>query len=241
MNQSVWDLRFDIMSDRQGGQDADRHSPTLREQHRLLWTKPLPTGPSFDLVDVYPNGYLKYDSESGETFSLSSDASIRTFARVGRMSQVVASITPEELKEFRREGTTVAGCMLFPGNRIGRRQTINQARGMHPRIADRLDLTLECIRLHYLTQSNPLEKVLNRYSSFFDLFDNFDGYVDFWLLQDLVEGGAVRFFTNWKGFNSGSAFPSAEEYPEYRRRTLDFVRSRRSRMQNHMKRLKDAQ
>ena len=35
---------------------------------------------------------------------------------------------------------------LFPGNQIGRKMTINAARGCHPRINDRFDLTVECIR-----------------------------------------------------------------------------------------------
>jgi hypothetical protein len=37
--------------------------------------------------------------------------------------------------------------ILFPGNRVGRFQTINGARGFNTAIADRLDLTLECVRL----------------------------------------------------------------------------------------------
>lgn len=38
--------------------------------------------------------------------------------------------------------------MVFPGNRIDKKMTINQARGCHPRIRDRFDLTVEFIRLH---------------------------------------------------------------------------------------------
>ncbi|REF29704.1 hypothetical protein DFJ65_0671 [Calidifontibacter indicus] len=35
---------------------------------------------------------------------------------------------------------------MFPANRIGGKVTINGAKGFHPRIKDRSDLTLECIR-----------------------------------------------------------------------------------------------
>ncbi|WP_113903400.1 DUF6994 family protein [Brevibacterium celere] len=34
--------------------------------------------------------------------------------------------------------------------------TINGARGLHPRIVDRFDLTLECIRRHYRGEPSPL-------------------------------------------------------------------------------------
>ena len=74
------------------------------------------------------------------------------------------------------------------GNRIDRKWTINQARGCLRRISDRLDLTLECIRRHYLGLDDPsrLGETLKLYSDFFALFESFRGYVDFFLLQDLV-------------------------------------------------------
>lgn len=76
--------------------------------------------------------------------------------------------------------------MLFPGNRINGKMTINGARGFHPQIKDRFDLTVECIRRHYLKEANPLSKTLERYADYFRLFDDFQGFVDFFLLQDLV-------------------------------------------------------
>jgi len=33
-----------------------------------------------------------------------------------------------------RIGYTIGGMMVFPGNRLGRKMTINVARGFHPRI-----------------------------------------------------------------------------------------------------------
>lgn len=78
--------------------------------------------------------------------------------------------------------------MVFPANRVGRKMTINGARGFHPRIKDRFDLTLECIRLHYLGESSPLGDTLTRYADFFGLFGDFTNYVDFFYLHDLVHG-----------------------------------------------------
>lgn len=65
--------------------------------------------------------------------------------------------------------------------------SINQARGINSRIRDRFDLTLESIRRHYLGTVNPLADVLARHSDFFDLFGDFRGYVDHFLLNDLSQ------------------------------------------------------
>ena len=64
-----------------------------------------------------------------------------------------------------------------------------------PSIRDRFDLTLECIRRHYFSERSPLSDVLARYEDFLCLFGSFKGYVEFFLLQDLVspDYSAVRF------------------------------------------------
>jgi hypothetical protein len=84
--------------------------------------------------------------------------------------------------------------------------TINGARGFLWRIADRMDLTLECIRRHYLGLSSPLGVVLARYSDFFALFEDFSGYVDFFLLQDMITDDhcAVEFFLPFGDFKTPS-------------------------------------
>ena len=64
--------------------------------------------------------------------------------------------------------------------------TINGARGCNRKIGDRFDLTLECIRRHYQREESPLSRTLSSYREFFELFGDFRGYVEFFLLQDLV-------------------------------------------------------
>ena len=51
---------------------------------------------------------------------------------------------------------TIGGIMVFPGNQVDRKWTINQARGCTRSISDRFDLTLECIRRHYSDWESPL-------------------------------------------------------------------------------------
>jgi hypothetical protein len=52
-------------------------------------------------------------------------------------------------------------------------------------------------------EPSPLAATLARYADFFALFDDFGGYVDFFLLQDLVTtvGAKVRFSMPFDDFN----------------------------------------
>jgi hypothetical protein len=45
------DIGFDFRTDATG-KDPDTHSPMLRRYHRLLWSKPLPSGASCDLSET---------------------------------------------------------------------------------------------------------------------------------------------------------------------------------------------
>lgn len=53
---------------------------------------------------------------------------------------------------------------MLPGNKVDGKQTLNGARGFTRKIADRLDLTLECIRRHDGGETGPLGAVLARYN-----------------------------------------------------------------------------
>ena len=224
------DTTFDFRSDTPPGKDPDACSPTLRSYHKLLWSKPLPGGVVFELVDTTPQVYLHHQSEMGE-FWLSSDAVVPSFTREYKVAHIIRQIPREELASFNTIGYTIGGMMIFPGNRIGCKMTINGARGFHPRIKDRFDLTVECIRRHYLGASSPLGETLERYADFFELFESFQGYVEFFLLQDLVteDFSAVRFFAPFEDFTS--PLPSSREaYTAYKQRAVEFIESRNRRI-----------
>lgn len=224
------DTTFDFRSDAGRG-DPDSTSPTLKRYHRLLWSKPLPGGAVLDLDDATPSSYLHHKSEIGELW-LASDAVIATFQSHGAARAVIDQVPIAEIEEFQRVGYRIGGMMVFPGDKRERKMTINGARGFHPMIADRFDLTLECIRRHYLSEWSPLGTVLTRYGDFFALFHDFRGYVDFFLLQDLVDGdySAVRFFTPFGDFGTRPIPASLDEYREFKRLSLEFVEARNRRI-----------
>ena len=224
------DTSYDVRTDA-GGRDPDSYSATLRKYHRQLWGKQLPSGHLFDLKEKVNGAYLYHQSELG-TFSLSSDSVIPSFTRWKSMKHITELFLEEENEAFRTVGYTIGGMMIFPGNRIDGKATINGARGFTRKIADRFDLTLECIRRHYLNQPSPLDETLSRYSDFFALFGNFDGYVEHFLLQDLVEedGSTIKFFMPFDDFQTPSVPGNIEEYAEYRRLSIAFVEARNRRI-----------
>lgn len=120
---------------------------------------------------------------------------------------------------------------MFPGRQIDRKWTINQERGCNSRIADRLDLTVECIRRHYLGDQ-PHGWDPHRYGDFFALFEDFKRYTDFFLLQDLVSDDllTVKFFMPFADFGTSALPPTVEVYQEYRRNAIHFVEARNRRM-----------
>jgi hypothetical protein len=226
MNQLI-DFTFDHRTDA-GGRDLDKYSPRLKQHHLLLWRKALPSGELFDLNPMSHRYLVLHPDEL--IFALSSDQISHSFRANVRMKHITSQVPKHELDEFQYLGATVGGTILFPGKQIDRKRTINQARGMNRHIEDRFDLTLECIRLQYEKRPSPLENTLERYWRFFELFETFEDYVNFFLLQDLVQDGKIRFFLPFDGFERPALPLNINEYREYMTKSKDFVRARSRRM-----------
>lgn len=227
------DTTFNMYSDTPEAGDPDARSPTLRRYHKMLWSKPLPCGAMFDLDDSGPRPFLRHKSELGE-FKLSSDAITHSYRHTKRMADIIGQLSEGEVDQIFNAGATIGSYTVFPANRMTGTMTINGARGCNHKIGDRFDLTLECIRRHYLQEDNPLAKTLQRYASFFDLFDSFRGYVDFFLLQDLVTNdyGAIRFHLPFDGFTSSPLPSTVSEYRTYRNGVMAFISGRNLRIDN---------
>ena len=222
------DITFDFRRDTPEGKDPDSYSKTLKKYHKQLWSKRLPCGQVFELDDQCSGHYLYHKSSLGEC-SLTSDAVIPTFKWNKRVQLLIPQ---DELESFIAAGYTIGGMMVFPGNRIDGKWTINQARGCTRRIGDRFDLTLECVRRHYAGGDSPLGKVLERYSYFFDIFGSFEGYVDFFLLNDLVypDYKDVKISQPFDDF-AGSPIPrNVTEYKAYEYDAREFIEARNQRI-----------
>lgn len=225
------DTTFDVYSDTPIGRDPDSHSPTLRRYHQMLWSKRLPDGSALDLSDEHPKAYLHHKSQRGE-FLLSSDSIGHTYRYVRAMAPIINDVPEDELDQFFSICSTVGAYVVFPSRKVDRKPTINGARGLHGKIKDRFDLTLECIRRHYQNQDSPLSAALARYADFFDLFGSFKGYVDFFLLQDLIsgDGALIDFFLPFTGFDASPLPADVDEYRSYKDRLVAFVIARNKRV-----------
>jgi len=225
------DVTFDFRADTPLGRDPDARSPTLRSYHKFLWSKPLPNGVLFELDDTKNKVYLYHQSHLGEFF-LSSDSAIHTFSRWKKMAHIINLLHDGEAEAFRSISYTMGGMIIFPSNRVEGKNTINGARGFHSLIKDRIDLTLECIRRYYNNEISPLTETLIRYADFFALFCNFKGYIEFFLLQDLVteDFSAIIFFMPFDDFNSPVVPKTLDDYLSYKHLTIKFVNERNQRM-----------
>ena len=104
-------------------------------------------------------------------------------------------------------GYTIGGLILWPASRIDGMWTINQARGcLGSKIGDRMDLTLECIRRHYRGETSPLGDPQAGCGDVLARYAPFDDFTTRAIPQDL------------------------DTYLEYRRRSIEFIQARNTRI-----------
>ncbi|MBO4812733.1 hypothetical protein J5491_01140 [Candidatus Saccharibacteria bacterium] len=206
-----------------GNSDPDTNCKAMQLDQQKAWSKKLPNGELFELA-VSPTDYLTW---KGMRFGSDSIiASFRWQKNRELLEKVEASVADYRgfVEEFLHKTYTIGGEIIFPKHR----NSINQNRATNPLICDRFDITLECIRRYYLGERSPLYEVLVADKDFFDLFVDFRGYVDFFLLNDLVSDdyGAVRFWDGWREFGDDPMPRSVEGYLEFLEKEVRFVEGR---------------
>lgn len=227
------DITFDVRSDTRPGSDPDQHSATLRRYHQLLWSRPLPDGVRFELDSSTNRAYLHHQSERGE-FWLASDAISHSYrsSYTRRIGGIISGVSTTLVDEMYSRGCTIGAHILFPSGAQAGQPTINQARGRHPLICDRFDLTLECIRRQYANEDNPLASCLTRFADFLELFGSFEGYVRFWMLDDLTvdDYAGVKPYLPVEDFERSALPASVAEYETYATGVLEFIAARNRRI-----------
>ncbi|MEI6665641.1 MAG: hypothetical protein WCL53_05755 [Chloroflexota bacterium] len=233
------------------GRDPDETCKRLYQWHQMLWGRTVHGVAPFQLEVAYRGRFeLNLITADGKRFRLGSDGIVNTWTSPGWArryafgSDLVAEIAADT-DDFYRIASTIGGYIVFPLNSPDQAgNTINQARGVHPLIADRFDLTLECIRRHYAErdsadlvrdEDNPLRDRLACYGDFFGLFADFDTYVRFFLLDDLLtpDRRAVRSLLSGNPLNSfapPALAATPEQYAEFRRNSIAFVMGRNARI-----------
>ncbi|MDO4271662.1 MAG: hypothetical protein Q4C83_01600 [Candidatus Saccharibacteria bacterium] len=228
------DINFDFQKEA-NYRDSDKYSPTLREYHRLLWSKELPCGDVFSLRPVRDN-CLEYITPNGKKWILSSDRAVASYVKPSVMQPLIDEIGRDKVFEFKRLADTIGGIIIWPAKKVDGKITINGHRGFSSRIADRLDLTMECLRRYYNGQPSPLYDTFARYSDYFDLFVDFKGFVDFFLMNDYVSSDyktCVIAEPNHYNFSKNGRPVNADEYSAYIDKTTELLRLRNLRILNY--------
>lgn len=242
----VFDTSFDYKTDTPSGTkpDADSDSQLLRWDHELLWSKELPSEEVFaPKVTTRKSEYLIF-TDVNDRHCYGSDAITSSYTgRSGPapLVKAMADLSDDQKSAYLDPPYTIGSAMIWPV-RTGQ-TTMNQARGFGPSgrlIADRMDLTLECIRRHYTGESENAPAgafkdayreffaVIDAYKDFFDLFgqgeQGFIGFVDFFHQQDLVtpDYKEIRFYLPCENFERSGTPATKEEYVTYRNATLEF-------------------
>lgn len=226
------DVDFCFYDDPDFRADADSDSRLLQSWHATLWSKDLPDGSPIEWTAEPGTTCLTHESPLG-SFRLSSD----TIASLHEnyVPALWAGLSLQDQETYRRAFYTIGGFIVFPRHP----RSLNQQRGWERAISDRFDLTLECIRRHYLeVHPNPLGEVLTSDSAFFRLFGvgqaGFAAYVEFFHLQDLTAGNAIKWFDgsaeeNWS-FSSFALPSDADAYRRHLTNVLEFVAARNVRI-----------
>ena len=211
-----------------GGADPDAVSKTLQTYHQFLWSKPLPNGEQLRLEKGAGYNYLTW-----KNFRFGRDSILASFRYVKyrKTLEEVSKALPDYqsfIESFLHKAYTIGGSIIFP-----KENSINRARGLNPQIRDRWDLTLECIRRYYQEENSPLYDTLVKNKSFFDLFVDFKGYVDFFYLQDCVSNGyqSVVFWLDEGDFSKDPLPQNTDEYLLWIENQLDFVSKRNKRIE----------
>ena len=212
-----------------GGTDPDSASETLQEYHRILWSRKLPNGEWMKLKTGQGPNYLTW-----KDYRFGSDSIIVSF-RYERNRELIEQVKhnigdyKKYYESFLRRAYTIGGMIIFPKHP----GSINQHRGRSRLIADRWDLTLECIRRFYLGQESPLKDALNEDRDFFGLFLDFKGYVDYFFLQDSVseDYSSVNIWCGDSQFLKDGLPETVEEYFTFIDSELDFLDKRNKRIQ----------
>lgn len=211
-----------------GGADPDTASKTLQRYHQLLWSKPLPCGQVMDLTIGAGGDYLTWNSFRFGSDSITASFRYKRYQHMIRQLEQSIPNYRQFVENYLRQAYTIGGAIIFPK----RMNSINQKRGTTASISDRWDLTLECIRRFYFGEQSPLYDTLLEDKAFFDLFVDFQGYVDFFHLQDCVSAdyGSVKIWLDGDMYSSNPLPQSVPEYLHWIDCQLEFVHKRNLRI-----------
>ena len=236
------DVTFDFTSDTPGywegndglgygKADPDNASPTLQKYHQMLWSRELPNGEFMNLKKGTGPYYLTW-----KDFRFGSDAIIVSF-RYKKYKFMIDQVKKRVgdyqayYTDMLKRAYTIGGMMIFPKHP----SSMNQNKGTNAIISDRWDLTLECIRRYYKGERSPLYETILSDKAFYDLFNDFKGFVDFFFLQDAVTDDYLK-VNIWCGdgkLDKPGLPETIDDYFVFIDKEFDFLKKRNARIKKY--------
>jgi len=226
------EVGYDFRLDTKCG-DPDTDSLKLYNFHSLLWNQKVANNKTLNL-QVLNKNYGRLILKTNLTDNLSSDRMFPHF--IGKYNGKLDSwLSDSDKEKLQYKVRTIGGHIVFPAHRKNG-FTINQARGVNRKISDRFDLTLECIKRFYQNEESPLSSTLCRYSEFFRVFENFENYIEFFMLQDFIKcNGEINYALPFDDFNRSALPKSKKEYGDYMNITVELIDKRNKRIFKRIK------
>ena len=101
-------VNFNFFSEVKKGQDPDAKSPTLKKYHKILWSKSLPNGKTFNLKDdntELSKNYLYHKSQLGY-YVFGSDAITHSYRKHKSKKHITEQI-PDEVNDMFIQGGNI--------------------------------------------------------------------------------------------------------------------------------------
>ena len=215
--------------------DPDLVSRSLFEDSISIWgSLSLPDGAHLQLSEHNQRNVMRLNDPDMFLSIDSITASFRGRNQCpGLLERIYQNLGPDQwhwyIEDHLRRTYTIGGSIVFPRHR----NSINQIRGMNRNVHDRWDLTLQCIKDHYDGKDSPIGWCISQDKGFFDIFNSFENYVDFFLLNDCVESDYS--VIDWM---PGTVLPrTEEEFFGYMEAQGDMVEKRNERILRAMNNL----
>ena len=175
---------FDLKSRK----DPDQCSKQLYDDlHRIFFNKEQMDRIKLNSIENkcqnFGNGdfYTLFAYDDTETYLLSSD-----YIGASVNWAIESKLSYKEIIEYLTISRTIGGHIVFPR---GEKPTVNTARGGAGGYYDRFDLTLFALKTWYSEEPHPatkIENVIEKFESWFSLFENFDNFVSFFKLEGFL-------------------------------------------------------
>ena len=232
------DVTYKYRNDCKPKQDPDKYSKRLKQDHCLLWSKEL-ANKKHSRLSLFIENNVIIGKTNLKCFDFAPDSITNAYSYWDKMKTLREEQNIKTLlEEYDAIDYTIGSSIIFPihDDSGSSSWTINKARGCSRKICDRIDLTLECIRLYYLNKNNdsPLKSCLNRYNDFFELFGDFEHYVKFFFLDDLVSLDYKKVISFTGTIDFDNPLPTKDNYALYIKNDIEFIKKRNKRIKDSL-------